>query len=219
MPKPRPPRSVRAVYGFGQQVLEEVRAKGGKYAPGVIQRIMKKENLPEWRVRKAMQFASKYSIEDLEYLENLKRRYGRPLDISIIYAVMHVPDKEGRQQLERDAAENNWTFREVLKERKLRFPDDEKARKGGRRPPAAETRKSALQQLAESSDRWLHMAHQLAPQDDAKRRKKGPKALLLPDSVKERLTEATVAVERLVAAVRKATSAKPARRRRTARRR
>src|SRR5205085_8536613 len=108
-----------------------------------IQRICERHRLNISTVRKAREFARKYSRAELQKFCALKRRNGLPLHWGHVIFLLSMPcgtsaERARRQEFQKETANNSWTSPQMYATIKVRFPNKRQERPGS---PAGRKRK------------------------------------------------------------------------------
>lgn len=204
MPKRDPIRAIQEnilnVHLLGALTVGRIKKAGGKYSAGALARISKEGGVSEPSLRKAIKFYETYSTKELREFLRLRTPSGTPLSISVAYQLMYVANRQQRASIARRAAEFGWSIRDVKAEIGGRSGKHEKARKGGRVPRLPTNLDEALRQLEEKCDQWNRWVGHL----DANASESGSfSAAQLPEKLRRRVGEVTLAMHKLASEVAK----------------
>src|SRR5947209_6099192 len=184
-------RDIRAYYQQGREILRQVPARGG-YHRGEIVDLARRLGWNETKVRKARQFASQYTREQLADLCRLLREHRPHFGTAHIGIVVTVPDARQRAALQRWCIEHDVSKAELELEVKKRFGP---RRFGGRRRQVAGDPLQALLQMDEMADSWLRW-HSIASEEPHRNGHNGSVLARLPEAVRAETRKATRAMRR-----------------------
>ncbi|QDU30637.1 hypothetical protein ETAA8_57830 [Anatilimnocola aggregata] len=195
-------QDVLRVHLLGAHAVAKIKKAGGKYSAGAVARIAAEGGVSEPSLRKAIKFYQTYSTEELKEFQRLRTPSGSPLSISVAYQIMYVANRQRRTSIARRAAESGWSIRDVEAEVRRRVGLRELARKGGRIPRLPTNSDEALRQLAEKCDQWNRWVGHL----DVARESGAFSAAQLPENLRKRVDEVTLAMQKLAGEVAKVQS-------------
>ena len=159
-------QKLRAYYQLGCDVRDADTNNPDRkaYSKGVSLRFAEELGVSRDFIDKARQFASSYTLKELEDLCRLRRPDGMPMGTSLIVPLLKLKDKKVRRRFQRRAAQEGWT--KVRLEQELALIPSDRPSSGGRRPAKAATMEEALREIALRSERWSRWARRLAQEDE-----------------------------------------------------
>ncbi|WP_165253332.1 DUF1016 domain-containing protein [Paludisphaera soli] len=148
--------TLRSYYEAGRRALG-FNPEGGRLAPAPIAELAVELGVEGDTIRKARDFARKYSGRELEALARLRdRRSGMPLTWCHVRELLAVPtdSKAVRSELQKLTAKEGWSVRELRSRVRSRV-GGEKSSPGARSFARPSTPEDALRRLVELSESWL----------------------------------------------------------------
>src|SRR4051812_44059558 len=115
--KPRPDKAteaeaqLRAYHALG--LLVRARVGEGRLDAATIQKLHEETGHGFDNIRKARVFAARYTAGQLDELCKLRTPEGRPLPWRHVRQLLMLPPGEGRDALQRKAAERGWSLDEL----------------------------------------------------------------------------------------------------------
>ena len=193
--------TITALEAYHQQGATSLREHPkGVYDDGTIAAEAKLLGWNETKLRKARQFAHEqwgYNERRLKELFRLLRRDRPKFGIAHIGLLVTVAWDDGRETLQKDCIEKNWSKSTLELEIKSLFPD---RRHGGRRRQVGDERGHLLAQLDDLADSWLRWCTAAQAKQENGRAKKSRLDTLPPD-VQQRVREVTTAMNHLLGAI------------------
>jgi hypothetical protein len=144
-------RAIRAYWQQGRTILRQAPTRGG-YHRGEIVDLARRLGWNETKVRKARQFASQYTREQLADLCRVLREHRPHFGPAHVGVLVTVPDARQRADLQRWCIEHDISKADLELEVKKRFGP---RRFGGRRRQVAADPALAMLQIHEMVDTWL----------------------------------------------------------------
>lgn len=149
---------VRAWYRRGQQALG-LSGEGAKDVGKAMTRLSEEVATNPMTLRRARQFAEVYGTdEEVDALLKLRTPEGLPLRWSHVQELISVEDRAGRARLQRLAATEGWTVRQLRAE--VQRLHGGKRSRGGRKFAPPGTPEEALRRLADQGHLWINLSKQ-----------------------------------------------------------
>ena len=193
--------TITALEAYHQQGATSLREHPkGVYDDGTIAAEAKLLGWNETKLRKARQFAHEqtgYNERRLKELFRLLRRHRPQFGIAYIGLLITVTWDDGRETLQKDCIEENWSKATLELEIKSLYAD---RRHGGRRRQVGDERGHLLAQLDDLADSWLRWCAVASEKCKIGKVKKRRLDILPPD-VRDRVQAVTGAVKRLRKAI------------------
>ncbi len=200
----RAEKKLRKYHALGQEILaacERANPDGKSYSKGVIQRFAEKLDRSREYCDKARQFAGVYDEDDLDILCDLRNSKKMPLSTDHVRKLLRVENLELREELQAEAADNDWGSKRFAAEITKRIGKSSEIRRGPTRP---KTRYDALAHIEKMSDGWLRWFDGLQEPGDEKLGREAAALKNLPKRVQQELEETIPSIKRLLAEANKA---------------
>ena len=123
-----------------------------------------------------------------------------PLSWRLVRVLLMLPPEEGRESLQRKAAEKGWTLEELVAAVPKRVRDRQTRRGGGRGFRCPKTKTGGLRQVVWYGEAWLRRYHKAWEKFDWLESKPGAAG---PGGLDRRLAEARQTLKKLGVAVKK----------------
>ena len=201
---PKAEQKLRDYYALGQEILaasKKAKPKGKKYSAGVIQGFADKIGKSLDYFEKARRFAKAYKEKPFEKLCKLRNSKGMPLSTDHVRKLLRVKNSELREELQVEAADNDWGSKRLAAEITKRIGKSSEKRRGPTRP---ETRHDALAHIEKMSDGWLRWFDGLQEPGDERQGRESAALEDLPKSVQEKLRRTVSSIKKLLAEVEEA---------------
>jgi hypothetical protein len=144
-------RGLRDYYNLGVQLNNTHLGEDRKSLTEVARSLATQEN-PEFMVRQAGNFATRYSPEEFEELCRLRTPKNKPLTVSHARPLMTIEDKKMRTALQERAAKEGWGVERLKKEIKKHKPRGSQGSPPLRKPT---TLADLLDQIERQTEEWL----------------------------------------------------------------
>lgn len=144
--------TLRKYYELGQRAGATA-PDGSPKEPEPLKDLAAEAGVEDDTVRKAVTFARTYNAQELEELLALRDPEGAPLNWTRVRALLQVRDKAVRSELQRKAAEEGWSQRDLVAAVQDRRGG--KTSPGGRRFSVPESPQQIVERLTELSESWL----------------------------------------------------------------
>ncbi len=195
---PKVDQKLRGYYALGQEILaacERANPEGNPYSKGIIQGFAEKVDRSREYCDKARQFAGVYSKKDLESLCKLRNSQGNPLSTDHVRKLLRVKKSELREELQAEAADNDWGSKRLAAEITKRIGKSSEIRRGPTRP---KTRHDALAHIEKMSDGWLRWFDGLQEPGYENLGRESATLEDLPKSVQEKLKRTISSIKKLL---------------------
>ena len=144
---------LRAYHALGRKVL--ARIKDGPLDAATLRQLDEETGYGFDNIRKARLFARVYTEEQLDELCALRTPRGMPLPWRHVQQLLMVPPGEGRDALQRKAAERGWGLEELAAAIPGKVRRGQTRREGGRPFLRPRTVADGLRRIARHGDEWL----------------------------------------------------------------
>jgi hypothetical protein len=144
---------LRAYHALGRKVLD--RLQGRPLDAATLLELDAQTGYGFDNLRKARVFATRYTPRQLDELCRLRTPAGRPLPWRHVRQLLMLPPGEGRDALQRKAAERGWSLEELAAAIPRKVRRGQTRRGGGRSFRGPRSLADALRQIARHGDEWL----------------------------------------------------------------
>ena len=144
---------LRAYHALGIMVRDRV--KEGRLDAETIRKLIEETGHGADNIRKARVFAARYTAGQLDELCKLRSPEGMPLPWRHVRQLLMLPPGEGRDALQRKAAERGWSLEEVVAAIPKKVRREQTRRKGGRAFRCPMSLADGLRQIERHGEEWL----------------------------------------------------------------
>jgi len=144
---------LRAYHALGIMVRDRV--KEGRLDADTIRKLIEETGHGADNIRKARVFAARYTAGQLDELCHLRTPEGMPLPWRHVRQLLMLPPGEGRDALQRKAAERGWSLEELVTAIPKRVRREQTRREGGRAFRGPRSLADGLRQIERHGDEWL----------------------------------------------------------------
>jgi len=144
---------LRAYHALGIMVRDRV--KEGRLDADTVLKLSEETGHGADNIRKARVFAARYTAGQLDELCHLRTPEGMPLPWRHVRQLLMLPPGEGRDALQRKAAERGWSLEELVTAIPKRVRREQTRREGGRAFRGPRSLADGLRQIERHGDEWL----------------------------------------------------------------
>jgi len=144
---------LRAYHDLGLKVI--ARIKEGRLDAATLQKLSEETGHGADNIRKARVFAARYTSGQLDELCQLRTPEGMPLPWRHVRQLLMMPPGEGRDKIQRKAAEKGWSLEELVAAIPKKVRNNQTRREGGRAFRRPKSLADALRQIVRHGDEWL----------------------------------------------------------------
>jgi len=184
---------LRAYHALGIMVRD--RLKEARLDAESLRKLCEETGHGADNIRKSRVFAARYTAGQLDELCGLRTPEGMPLPWRHVRQLLMLPPGEGRDALQRKAAERGWSLEDLTAAIPKKVRREQTRREGGRAFRGPKNQADALRQIVRHGDEWLRRFGSRAwSGDDWLERKSGAAG---PGGLKARLAEAQEALRKV----------------------
>jgi len=143
---------LRAYHALGIVVRDRV--KEGRLDADTVSKLGEETGHGADNIRKARVFAARYTADQLDELCGLRTPEGIPLPWRHVRMLLMLPPGEGRDALQRKAAEKGWSLEELVAAIPKKVRNKQTRHQGGRGFRRPKTQAAALRQIVRYGEAW-----------------------------------------------------------------